>query len=138
MNENPMLVEKDFKVNAYDIDVMGIVSNIVYIRWFENLRFGLLDQFWPYEEMLRPGQSPILAKTTAEYHRPVTIFDRPQGKLWVSNLTRSRWEVALEITIEGKVACSGHQIGYFYDMNKKKPVPIPEALRLRYEQALDE
>ena len=27
----------DFRVNVYDIDAMGIVRNLVYIRWFDNL-----------------------------------------------------------------------------------------------------
>jgi len=41
----PMLIQKPLKINGYDIDVMGIVSNIVYIRWFEDLRFEFLDRY---------------------------------------------------------------------------------------------
>ena len=32
------LVEMPLKVQGYDIDVAGIVSNIVYVRWLEDLR----------------------------------------------------------------------------------------------------
>lgn len=137
MNEKPMLIKKHFKVNAYDVDVMGIVSNIVYIRWFEDLRFKLLDTYQSYEEMLRSGQSPILAKTEVEYKRPLTIFDKPVGQLWVSEMTRSRWTVSLEIISGGKVACRGKQTGYFYDMQKKRPVAIPDGFRKSYEDSLD-
>ena len=28
----------NFRVNVHDIDAMGIVSNLVYIRWFEVFR----------------------------------------------------------------------------------------------------
>jgi acyl-CoA thioester hydrolase len=43
----PMLVELEIKIKAYDIDVMGIVSNIVYVRWFEDLRTLFLIHFYP-------------------------------------------------------------------------------------------
>jgi acyl-CoA thioester hydrolase len=135
VNEKPMLVEKGFMVNAYDIDVMGIVSNIVYIRWFEDLRFGLMDAFWPYEEMLQSGQSPALVKTEVAYKRALTIFDKPLGRLWVTGLTRARWTVAIEIRARDRLCCTGTQTGCFYDINKKRPVPIPEGLMKKYEEA---
>jgi acyl-CoA thioester hydrolase len=136
MNERPMLVEKHFKVNAYDIDVMGIVSNIVYIRWFEDLRFGLMDQYWSYQEMLKSGQSPILAKTEADYKFPLTIFDKPVGQLWLSDLTRSKWTVSIEVKAEDKIVCIGKQLGYFYDINRKRPLAIPDALKDNYHSSL--
>ena len=33
-----MELEMPLKVRAYDVDAMGYVSNIVYVRWFEDLR----------------------------------------------------------------------------------------------------
>ena len=35
--EGKLVAEKEIEVNNYDIDAMGIVSNIVYVRWFEDL-----------------------------------------------------------------------------------------------------
>ena len=71
----PLLIEKQLKVNGYDIDVMGIVSNIVYVRWFEDLRYRFLDTFCPFEELLARNQSPILSRTEVEYKYPLTIYD---------------------------------------------------------------
>ncbi len=136
MNEKPMLVEHQFRVQAYDIDVMGIMSNIVYIRWFEDLRFLLLDKYWSYEEMLKIGQSPILSKTEVEYKRPLTIFDQPMGQLWMSDLTKSRWTINIEIKADDKLICSGKQMGYFYDMNRKRPVAIPKELQEIFQSQL--
>jgi len=34
----PFLIEVPLPVRTYDIDFAGIVSNIVYIRWLEDLR----------------------------------------------------------------------------------------------------
>ena len=38
VKERQLIAEKEITINAYDIDARGIVSNIVYIRWFEDLR----------------------------------------------------------------------------------------------------
>ena len=39
--------EQPLPIRTYDIDFAGIVSNIVFIRWLEDLRLGLLDQAYP-------------------------------------------------------------------------------------------
>jgi acyl-CoA thioester hydrolase len=39
-----MLVELELPIRTYDIDFAGIVSNIVYIRWLEDLRIQMLAQ----------------------------------------------------------------------------------------------
>jgi len=131
----PLLIEMPFKVNGYDIDVMGIVSNIVYIRWFEDMRFKFLDTHWPYEEMLENNQSPILSETRARYKKPLTIFDKPHGCLWVVELGRAKWTIELEISSEKGIHCTGSQSGYFIDINQKRPVPLPGELINRYKAA---
>ena len=39
--------EQPLPIRTYDIDFAGIVSNIVFIRWLEDLRLGLMDQAYP-------------------------------------------------------------------------------------------
>jgi acyl-CoA thioester hydrolase len=130
----PMLIQKPLKINGYDIDVMGIVSNIVYIRWFEDLRFEFLDRHWPFDNMLKSNQSPILSTTHVKYRYPLTIYDRPSGNLWISDLGRAKWTVSIEIITEEKMHCTGTQTGYFLDLTTKKPVPLPRELREEYER----
>ena len=128
----PMLVTKDIRVSSYDIDFMGIVSNIVYIRWFEDLRFAFLDRYWPFEDMRQSGQSPILSKTTVEYRAPLTIADKPVGRLWVDDLGKALWKMSIEIATTRQVHCVGHQEGYIYDLTRKKPVRLPVSLIERF------
>ncbi len=73
--------KKEIEVNGYDIDAMGVVSNIVYIRWFEDLRTAFINQHMNYSTMINQGISPILMKTEAEYKVPVTIHDKPVGRI---------------------------------------------------------
>ena len=37
MNQKPLEVSLNLPIKTYDIDFAGIVSNIVYIRWLEDL-----------------------------------------------------------------------------------------------------
>ncbi|RMG21163.1 MAG: acyl-CoA thioesterase [Bacteroidetes bacterium] len=129
----PLFLSKPIQVNGYDIDVLGIVSNIVYVRWFEDLRFHFLDTYWPFPEMLKQEQSPVLWHTQLTYKKPLTIFDRPQGHIWLQALSRSRWTVGLEVVSEKGLHCQGEQSGYFIHTGRKRPVPIPEELRRLYE-----
>ena len=134
-----MLLEMPIKVNGYDIDVMGIVSNIVYVRWFEDLRHHFLDTYWPYEEMLEKGQSPVLAKTEVQYKYPLTIQDKPVvGRVWVNNFGRAKWDMGFEIANANRIFCIGMQMGYIFDLNRKKPIPMPEELVAKYEKSKSE
>lgn len=136
MNNRKMLVEKEFKINMYDIDAMGIVNNIVYIRWFEDLRFAFLDTYYPYTEMIKSNISPILMKTESQYKTALTIFDNPIGRGWVVHLGKSRWEMEFEIISGEKIHCIGKQSGCFYDLEKKKPTLIPHRLIDQYNNEI--
>ena len=65
--------EQPLPIRTYDIDFAGIVSNIVFIRWLEDLRLALLDQAYPLIRALAEDVAPILRATRLSYRRPVTI-----------------------------------------------------------------
>ena len=44
-----MYIEQAIQVKTYDTDYMQIVSNTVYVTWFEDLRMAILDQYFPLE-----------------------------------------------------------------------------------------
>ena len=69
------VVEKGIQIKSYEIDAMGIVSNITYVKWFEDIRHDFLNVYYPYDEMMKTGISPMLMKTEVEYKLPLTIQD---------------------------------------------------------------
>lgn len=93
----PLEVVLEIPVKTYDIDFMGIVSNIVYIRWLEDLRLKFLDEHWQLNQQIEQGYAPVLAGTEIEYKRPIKIIDQVIGRLWLSNLGRLKWTVQAEI-----------------------------------------
>lgn len=88
-----LLAEQPIQINAYDIDAMGIVSNIVYVRWFEDLRMAFLNEHYSLAEMMAVQISPILMKTEIEYKAPLTIFDKPVGRCRMVKIGQSSWEM---------------------------------------------
>ncbi|MBF7016217.1 acyl-CoA thioesterase [Staphylococcus durrellii] len=126
MAERILVAERELEVNGYDIDAMGIVSNIVYIRWFEDLRTDFINQYMSYSEMMKNNISPILMKTEAEYQMAITIHDKPIGRCYLVKAGRLSWEFEFEIISEHKMHCTGKQSGTFYNLQKQAIERVPD------------
>jgi acyl-CoA thioester hydrolase len=121
--------ERPLRVQTYDIDFAGIVSNIVFIRWLEDLRLGLMEEAYPLLRALAEDVAPILLATRITYRRPVTIADPVVGRIRVAGLSRVRWRLAAEFTVGGVVHAAAEQEGLFMRLSTRRPIPIPEPIR---------
>jgi acyl-CoA thioester hydrolase len=121
--------EQPLPIRTYDIDFAGIVSNIVFIRWLEDLRLGLLDQVYPLLQALAEDIAPILLSTRIDYRRPVAITDSLVGRMRVAGLSRVRWRLAAEFTVNGAVHAAAEQEGLFMRLSTRRPIAIPEPIR---------
>lgn len=131
--QQAMLIRERIKVRGYDIDVMGIVSNTVYIRYFEDLRHSFLDRYMPYEDMIKLDVSPMLLRTEVNYHVPLTIQDAPVGEVWVTHMGRSKWIMEFRIASGDVVHCTGTQTGCAFDLKQHKPCAFPGRLLEAYK-----
>ncbi len=130
----PLEVILAIPVKTYDIDFMGIVSNIVYIRWLEDLRLKFLDEHWQLNQQIELGYTPILAGTEIEYKRPIKIIDKVIGRLWLSGLGRLKWTMQAEILSNNELAAVASQKGGFVSLQNNRLIPIPEELQKKYLQ----
>ena len=121
--------EQPLPIRTYDIDFAGIVSNIVFIRWLEDLRLALLDQAYPLIQALGEDVAPILLATRISYRRPVTIADRLVGRMRVVGLGRVRWRLAAEFHVAEALHAEAEQEGFFMRLSTRRPVAIPEPIR---------
>lgn len=139
MNEarqRPLLIQREIVVRTYDVDFANIVHNIVYLRWLEDLRSEILVDVLPIDEILATGISPILTRTEIDYLWPVRIGDQVWGRMWVADLSRTRWTLAAEIVVGQQICAASQQSGYFADLKTLRPVRVPEKLRLGYEAGI--
>jgi acyl-CoA thioester hydrolase len=131
-SSRPLLIELPFTVKTYDIDFAQVVSNIVYIRWLEDLRLAFLSAYYPLTDLMADGFSPVLAKTEIEYHRAIRLLDQPTGRMWATALERVRWHVQAEFVVAGEVMTTAVQTGYFVSLETFRPVRLPERLREKW------
>ena len=121
--------ELPLRVQTYDIDFAGIVSNIVFIRWLEDLRLGLMDEAYPLVQALAEDVAPILVSTRIAYRRPVTLADKVIGRMRVAGLGRVRWRLAAEFVVGGTICAAAEQEGLFMRLSTRRPIAIPEPIR---------
>ena len=126
------IYEASLRVQTYDIDFAGVVSNIVFIRWLEDLRLGLMERAYPLIQALAEDVAPILLATRITYRRPVTIADPLVGRIRVADLGRVRWRLAAEFAVGATIHAEAEQEGLFMRLSTRRPIAIPAPIRRWY------
>src|SRR5688572_7562233 len=133
-------IEHTFRVMTYDIDFAGIVSNISYIRWLEDLRNLFAEQALSIGDALHRGIAPALMRTEIDYLAPVRFPDTVTGRMWMVDQGRSKWVLAAEFQSQatGQVVARAKQIGVFVSLETLRPVRLPEEYRGNDGRTTDE
>lgn len=121
------------RIKAYEIDAMGVVSNIVYVKWLEDARHVFLEKYYPLEQMIESGISPVMMKNEITYKKPLRITDKPEATLWLTRLTRVRWEIYTEFTCGDTLHCCAVQNGCFVNIANGRPTRVPQPLEAAYQ-----
>lgn len=118
-----------FEPKTYDIDYAGIVSNQVYIRWLEDLRFEMIRRHFGWENF-EPGVVPLLLRTEINYRKALRLFEKVSGTIWIASLEGARWKLEAVFEREdGVIVADAKHEGIFFDQKKNRPVRIPEKLK---------
>jgi acyl-CoA thioester hydrolase len=135
MKIKPLEISLDLPIKTYDIDFAGIVSNIVYIRWLEDLRLKMLESHFPIEKLMARGYCPTVNSTEIKYQKALRLGDRPMGKMWMSQLGRLRCTLQAEIYLEGEIAAIATQVGFFMSLESMRPMAMPEEIKNIYAES---
>ncbi|HTY11759.1 MAG TPA: thioesterase family protein [Bacteroidota bacterium] len=128
----PLFIQLPFEPKTYDIDFAAHVSNIVYIRWLEDLRMKLLDTYLPLAVLMERGISPVVTQTVINYKRPVKIFDAVSGAMWGKEAGNVKWALSAEFSVRGTIVTTAEQLGVFVRIDNGRPAPFPEELRREF------
>ncbi len=123
--------EAPLPVRAYDIDFSGIVHNVVFVRWLDDLRTGWCDQYLPLTQQIADGYAPVVATTEIAYKRPVRFGDCVVGKLWMQT-KRVRWTVEIEIWNSHEMVATARQTGSFLHLATLKPFAVPAPIAAQF------
>jgi len=136
----PLLVELVFNPKTYEIDFAGIVSNIIYIKWMEDLRLAMLAKYLPLDELIAEGKAPTIISTTITYKDPVQLGELVVGEMWVDKLGGSSWVVSCKFSKKGsgKIAAEGSQKGVLVETQTGRPARLPEHIKTAYASQLSD
>jgi len=126
-------VEMPLRVGTYDIDYAGIVSNIVYLRWLEDLRTVILEDYLPLQDQIDQGLTPVLVSTEIHYLRAIRLFDKPIGRMWISDVGRARWSLQGEISVDGRPMARARHVLASVTLDTFRPRPLSPRLRELFE-----
>ena len=129
-------IDLPITVKTYDIDFMGIVSNISYVRWMEDLRLHFLEIHYPLQKLMAELIVPVLAHMHIDYKRPIRMHDEVIGSIWMEKFDSSGWVANMEFTVNGKLAATAAQGGVFINLGTMKRADPPEGLQKKYDEEL--
>jgi len=127
------------KIYSYQIDLVGHVSNIVYIQWLENGRVRMLEELgMPISQISKKeGVLPILTETRIKYKKPLFIENSVKIEMWLSKLNNASAILEFRMYNEkGELCASAQQKGLFIDTRNNRPARITAAQREMFEKIL--
>jgi acyl-CoA thioester hydrolase len=133
--QRPMLVTHEIKIATYDIDFAGHVSNISYLRWFEDMRLKLFEKYFSLRKFLSSGRCPVISQSKIEYKRPVKLFQEPRGEMWIEHMGNTSMTIRGEIYVEDKLTTQAEFVAVFVDLATGKPTRLPDVCRIMFNQA---
>lgn len=85
----PALFELPLRVTAADIDPLGHVNNIQYLKWMQSAALAhSAAQGWPHEEYVRLGAGWVVRSHTIEYLQPAYEGDEIVVVTWVADMKK--------------------------------------------------
>ena len=127
------------QINYYETDKMGVVHHSNYIRFFEEARCQLLQDYGlPYDLMEEKGiMSPVLG-VSCQYKQHVTFGDIIEIKAYIKDFSGVRFTVAYEIHNKktGALCVVGESNHCFTDPNLK-PLNLKKHFNDVYEKFIN-
>jgi acyl-CoA thioester hydrolase len=114
-----------------DNDAYGHVNNVVYYSWFDTA----VNHFLVTNGLLDIERSPVIGlvvETQCNYFASVAFPDRIVVGLRVAMLGTSsvRYELAIFRENDEKASAQGHFVHVYVDRETRKPMPIPDQIRI--------
>lgn len=114
-----------------DMDALGHVNNVVYLRWFETARVIYFERTGLFAALDAQGHGPILARQTIDYRLPITYPDVARVQTTVTRFGNTSFAMAFKIhsTSHGAVAAEGEGFGVLINYRSGEKIPLDGAFK---------
>jgi acyl-CoA thioester hydrolase len=128
-------VRIDIPVAWGDMDALGHVNNVVYIRWLESGRVAYLARLGQAAFLEGSAIGPILASIQCRFKAPVVFPDTVVVATRASEIGADRITFSHRIFSRtlGRVVAEGEGVMVSYDYTQGRRAPLPAAVRSRIE-----
>lgn len=115
-------------------DAFGHLNNVVFFRYFENVRMHFLDRIGALRSHADKGIGVILATTTCQFERPVHWPQQLCVSTWCTHIGHTSFTLAYDIRNEAdEVVATGTSVQVAYDYAHGHKVTIPPEQRTAME-----
>jgi acyl-CoA thioester hydrolase len=119
-----------------DIDDLGHVSNLVYLRWVLDVAMGHTHAVgWAHPEYRAVGAIFVVRRHTIDYVAPVFDGDEVELITWVGWWKGVSCERRTEMKRGGQVVARAATLWVFVDFESGKPRKIPDDVRAAFGPA---
>ena len=111
-----------------DMDAMGHVNNTVYFRYMEQARISWFDTLIPADEAWK-STGLVIANASCNFKKPINYPGTVEVRVLAGAPGGSSVATFYELFIDEELCADGAATVVFIDMEKQKPVRIPERIR---------
>lgn len=125
----PEIFEYRHEVTEAEIDGLGHVNNIAYIRWLQTAAIKhSAEQGWPTRAYKERGWSWVVRSHFIEYRRPVFADETVIIKTWVHDMKKfsSLRKYQIEHSETGKLVARAETNWAFVELSSGRLVTIPQ------------
>jgi acyl-CoA thioester hydrolase len=133
----PESFELDLVVDAQDIDILGHASNLVFVRWIQDVALAHsaavgLD----LSAYRRIGAVFVVVRHEIDYLRPAMLGDAIRARTWVSDVTAAKCIRHTELTrvSGGDLLAKALTTWGFVAMDTGRPKRITPDVRAAFER----
>ncbi len=128
------------RVRYREVDPMGVVYHAHYVDYFEHARTEMLrEQGLAYKALEEAGVMMPVVDLAVRYRRPARYDDLLAVRVLVREPPASRIRIDYEVLRDGEdqILATGHVTLCFVDRERRRPIPVPEQMRMLLEAAFD-
>ena len=119
--------ELNIPVAPADIDQLGHVNNVVYLRWVQEV--ATAHWFSATSEAEKSEILWVVVRHEIEYKHPAKICDGIIARTWVGTATEITFERHTEILRNGKVLVRARTLWCPVDIRSGRPLRVPQQVR---------
>ncbi len=114
-----------------DIDDLGHVNNVVYVRWAQEVAF----RHWScYAGDLADTYLWVVLRHELDYRRPAFLGDTLTGETWISSFSGVKSIRRVNIVRDDEVLCEVNTTWCLLDRITRRPTRIPQALAALFSE----